>query len=394
MRKILLISFLLTLFTAFSFAQCGINEVEVRVEIDTDTWGYETYWTLTDLEGTVILEGGQGGVYANNTSYSDSICATADDCFIFEIYDTFGDGIWEPDGYEVYVDEVLVASGSDDFGTYAIETVYCPNSCGLTLDALNDLQGHINDITPLTTSDLSLIRNIFIQVPECLAESEAMILLSKSVVEDYDDQIGALFTTPNTEDGFSKEDPGFETERAMVALQQGIFDFVFTPEVYADYPQHINGWFFNSCYSFPGYVDPPADSTVSNAVLIRANFEDPDGMNPYFGINGGGNDNALRPTGLYLSPGSVASVTVPASLVGQDYYVRVGSHQWDLSNKDIFKRLDRISKKIPLNSTTIEVFNPLGGAISILVPYGHRRDCRNQCDQWCRSSFLFAEVIL
>jgi hypothetical protein len=32
---------------------------------------------------------------------------------------------------------------------------------------------------------------------------------------------------------------------------------------------------------FPGYVDPPADSSASNTALILANFEDPDGMNPY-----------------------------------------------------------------------------------------------------------------
>jgi peptidase M60-like protein/type IX secretion system substrate protein len=373
MRKILLISFFLMLFTGYSFAQCGINEVEVRVEIATDNWGYETSWTLTDLIGTVIMQGGQGGVYGNNSSYSDSICVLADGCFFFEIYDTYGDGIYAPNGYELYVDEILVSSGANDIENYAIEIVNCPDPCSIILNALNDLQGHINGAITLSTNELTLIRNTFVQFPECLAESESTILLSKSVVEDYDDQIGALFTTPNTENGFSKDPaaaPGLEVERAMLALQQGIFDHVFTPEVYADYPQHIIDWKFNSCYSFPGYVEPPADSSISNSVLIRANFEDPDGMNPYFDINGDGTNHALRPTGLYLSPGSVASVTVPDSLVGQDYYVRVGSHEWDLTIRPIFKRLDRISRKFPIDSTTIEVFNPFGGAISVLVPYG------------------------
>ena len=49
MHKLRLISFLLTLLTGSSFAQCGINELEVRVDISTDNWGEETYWTLTDL---------------------------------------------------------------------------------------------------------------------------------------------------------------------------------------------------------------------------------------------------------------------------------------------------------------------------------------------------------
>jgi hypothetical protein len=373
MIKILQISFLLMLFTGYSFAQCDINEVEVRVEIATDNWGNETSWTLTDLLGTVIIQGGQGGVYGSNTSYSDSICILADGCFFFEIYDTYGDGIYAPNGYELYVDEILVSSGANEIEDYAIEIVNCPDPCGTILNTLTDLQGQINGTITLTSNELTLIRNIFVRFPECLAESESIILLGKSVVEDYDDQIGALFTTPNTENGFSKDPaaaPGLELERAMLALQQGIFDHVFTPGVYADYPQYINGWKFNSCYSFPGYVDPPADSSVSNSVLIRANFEDPDGMNPYLNINGDGTNHALRPTGLYLSPGSIASVTVPDSLVGQDYYVRVGSHEWDLTIRPLFKRLDRISRKFPIDSTTIEVFNPFGGAISVLVPYG------------------------
>jgi hypothetical protein len=373
MRKLFLIISLHILFAGYSQAQCFNNEVEVRVEITTDPYGNETYWTLTDLSGTVIMQGGQGGVYQNNTIYADSLCVLADGCFFFEIYDTYGDGIFAPGRYELYVNEVLVSSGSDDINSYAAVTAHCPNACSMVLDGLNDFQAHINGITILNGDELTLIRNTFVQFPECLAENESIILLSKSVVEDYDAQIGALFTTPNTENGFSKNPaaaPGLEMERAMIALQQGIFDQVFTPAVYADYPQHINDWKFNSSYVFPGYVDPPVDSSIRHSVLIRANFEDPDGMNPYYDINQDRMEHALRPTGLYVSPGSVVSITVPDSLVGQDYWIRVGSHDWDLTERTAFRRLDRISKKFAIDSTNIEVFNPLGGAISILVPYG------------------------
>jgi len=373
MKKVLLISFFLTLFTDYSFAQCDVSEVEVRVDIMTDAWGEETSWTLSDLMGTVFMQGGQGGVYEDFTSYSDSICVLSNECLFFEIYDIWGDGILAPGGCELFLDEMLVYSGANDIGSYAMTVVNCWDSCGMVLSALNDLQAHINSAITLDAEELMLIRNIFTLFPECLAGSESNILLAKSVVEDYDIEIGALFTTPTTENGFSKDpaaSPGMELERAMFALQQGIFDQIFTPEVYTDYPQHINGWLFYSCFVFPGYVDPPADSSIGISVLIRANFKDPDGMNPYFSINGDGTDHALRPTGLYLSPGSVASVTAPDSLIGQDYYIRVGSHEWDLTDRTYFRRFDRISKKFPINSTTIEVFNPFGGAISVLVPYG------------------------
>ena len=373
MKNILLISFLLTLYTGYSFAQCGANQVEVKVDILTDPWGEETYWTLSDLQGTIVLQGGQGGVYLDNTSYSDSICVSSSSCLFFEIYDTWGDGIYTPAGCELYLDGLLVYSGSNNIGSYASTIVNCSDSCVLVLNALNDLQDHINATITLTPVELTLIKNIFTLFPGCLAISESNILLSKSVVADYDNLFGALFTTPGTQNGFSKDPaiaPGMELERAMIGLQQGIFDEVFTSGVYGNYPQHLDGWKYGACTTFPGFVAPPADSTIGVSVPIRANFEDPDGMNPYYDINGDGTDHALRPTGLYLSPGSVATVTVPNSLVGQDYWIRVGSHEWDLTNRPMFLRFDRISKKFLINSTTIEVFNPFGGAISILVPYG------------------------
>lgn len=373
MRKILLIVSFFALFTNFSYAQCEVDEVQVKVVISTDPWGEETFWTLSDLMGNIVLQGGQDGVYEDNATYSDSVCVQSNACLFFEIYDTFGDGILEPNGCEVYLDGVLVYSIANDINSYAMTVVNCWDSCGMMQNALNDLQSHINGEVTLDAEELTLIKTVFELFPECLASSETLILLSKSVVEDYDNEIGAIFTTPNTINGFSKnpeQNPNMEVERAMIALQQGIFDHVFTSDVYADYPQHINGWMFEACYTFPGFVDPPADSTTSYAVLINANFEDPDGMNPYFDINGDGTDHALRPTGLYLAPGSVATITLPESLVGQDYFIRVGSHEWDLSNRPFHRRFDRISNKFPINSTTIEVFNPFGGAISVLVPYG------------------------
>lgn len=373
MKNIFLIVPLLTLFAGFSNAQCEVDEVEVRVNIATDPWGEETFWTLSDLMGNVILQGGQGGVYESNSSYADSICVQANTCLFFEIFDTFGDGILAPNGCEVYVGETLVYSIANAINSYAMTVLNCWDSCGMVLNALNDLQAHINDEVTLDASELTFIRTIFTLFPECLASSESLIMLSKSVVDDYDNEIGAIFTTPSTENGFSKDPeqaPGMEVERAMIALQQGIFDYVFTSEVYADYPQHINGWMFDACYTFPGYVSPPTDSSATYSMLILANFEDPDGANPYYDINGDGTEHALRPTGLYLAPGSVATVTLPESLVGQDYFIRVGSHEWDLTDRTDFRRFDRISNKFAINSSTLEVFNPFGGAISVLVPYG------------------------
>ncbi|MDB4325425.1 T9SS type A sorting domain-containing protein, partial [Flavobacteriaceae bacterium] len=317
----------------------------------------------------IVMQGGQEGVYENFTNYSQTVCVATGTSVVFEIYDDYGDGIYAPGGYWLYIGDFLVSSGSDDIGFYATFTTNTPCE---TSENLIDLQNHINGIATLTQPQLLSIRDVFQVQPICLRDQEN-ILLAKSVIEDYDSQVGPLFSTPNTVNGFSKDPvaaPGLGLQRAMVALQQAVLDAIMTPEIYAAYPEHIDGWVFNSSYTFPGYVDPPTNPTVNNSVLIRANFADPDGSNPYFDINADGTNHALRPTGLYLAPGSIATVTVPNSLVGQDYYIRVGSHEWDLGIRGNFYRLDRITKKFPINNTTIEVFNPFGGAISILVPYG------------------------
>ena len=368
MKKSLLVSFILTLFTNFSFAQCPNDQVEIRVDILTDNYGYENYWTLSYESGDVIMQGGQGGVYENFTNYSETTCVPEATSVIFEIFDEYGDGIFAPGGYWLYVDNLLVSSGSDDIGSYATFTTNSPCE---TSEALIALLNHINSNNTLTETELLAIRDVFLAQPQCL-QNEEFIVLAKSVIEEYDTLVGPLFSTPNTFNGFSKDPvaaPGLGMERAMVALQQVILDFVMTPEVYAEYPEHIDGWIFNTSNTFPGYVDPPSDPSVSHSMLIRANFKDPAGTNPHLNINGDQTNHALRPTGLYLAPGSIATVTVPNSLVGQGFYVRVGSHEWDLGIRPKFYRLDRITKKFPIDTSTIEVFNPFGGAISILVPY-------------------------
>lgn len=354
---------------------CGTfdDEVTFRVEIETDQWGGETSWAITDLEGEVIMQGGQDGAYGAFESHADSICVDFNGCYFFEIWDAYGDGITPPGGFALYVDNALVASGADDVGAYAHATLHCPASCAMVGNAIHGLQNHINGADPLDGNALLAIRDTLRLFPECLASSEEIILLAKETVAAYDAQVGPLFTTPATEFGFSKDPSvsvGLELEHAMLALQQAIFDHTFSPAVHAEWPEHLHLWKFNSCFNFPGSPPFPEDSATTHTRIIRATFEDPEGMNPFFNINGDGTDHALRPTGTYLAPGSWATVSVPEELVGQNFWVRVGAHEWDLTDKPSFKRLDRISKKFPIDTTAVLVFNPLGGAISIMVPFG------------------------
>jgi len=373
MQKILLFCASVLYFSNFGFGQCSESQIKVKVEILTDEYGGETSWTLSDIEGSVVLGGGQGTGLENRRLYTDSICLADSACYVFEIIDSYGDGIFAPGGYKLFLNDTLLSSGADDIGSSDRVKVNCLAACGLVENALSDLKKHLDGESTLDPIELSKLRNIFEKLPECLPLREELIQESKQIIQLYETRIGALFTTPNTRNGFAKDPtraPGLDLERVMVALQQSVFDQVFVPDVYALFPSLIEGWLFNSCYHFPGFVEGPLDSSAAKSVSIRANFSDPVGKNPYYNINGDGTDHALRPTGFYLAPGRIVRVTVPASLVGKGYFIRVGSHEWDLSIRDVYERFDRISKTFPIEATTLEVFNPFGGAISVLVPYG------------------------
>lgn len=95
--------------------------VEVLVHIVPDNWPNEISWTLSDNEGNEIGSGGAQGA---------SFCVDVETCVIFNIYDSYGDGIFSPGGYWFYYDGELIGSGNNyGYGTY--EEVGCPagSSC-------------------------------------------------------------------------------------------------------------------------------------------------------------------------------------------------------------------------------------------------------------------------
>ncbi|MCZ4408663.1 Omp28-related outer membrane protein [Cryomorphaceae bacterium 1068] len=85
---------------------------EIEVVIDTDNYGEETYWRVVDGDENVLGEGGNSwvgttnigvgggaptegaGTYNSNQTYETTVTIPAGvDCYSFEIYDYYGDGI-------------------------------------------------------------------------------------------------------------------------------------------------------------------------------------------------------------------------------------------------------------------------------------------------------------
>ncbi len=78
----------------------GINQSRVTVTVYTDDYPAETSWQLINSKnGAIRLS--DGNFYESNSRYSKSICLYNRQCYIFTIYDEFGDGILSDEKYSV-----------------------------------------------------------------------------------------------------------------------------------------------------------------------------------------------------------------------------------------------------------------------------------------------------
>jgi len=149
-------------------------------------------------------------------------------------------------------------------------------------------------------------------------------------------------------------------------VMQGIMDEIYTAPVLAAHEALLNGFKLGVSAQFPGPCPPPADPTVSRTVSIQGSFQDTFGRHTQQWTT-----PARKPTGTYLAPGTIVTVTVPPSLVNKGYKVRVGCHSWDIETRRIqVYRLDRATTLFPITATTTKIASPYGGGIYIEVPFG------------------------
>ena len=68
----------------------GIDAGTINVSILTDGYGSETSWDIKDESGNVL---GSGGPYGNNQQINETAIVAAQECYIFTLYDSYGDGM-------------------------------------------------------------------------------------------------------------------------------------------------------------------------------------------------------------------------------------------------------------------------------------------------------------
>ena len=104
--------------------ECSLNEIQIDILISTDPYPGETSFTLNDNQG--IIWASEDPVFEEAyVAYPFQYCLPDDGCYIFTVYDSYGDGIYSSGGVEVYYEENLVLE-DPDFQYNSSITMNCP----------------------------------------------------------------------------------------------------------------------------------------------------------------------------------------------------------------------------------------------------------------------------
>ena len=258
---------------------------------------------------------------------------------------------------------------------YCKKSPVAGDSTAVFLAALAKLTNHLNGVRSLSPFDIREQHSLMATTMPELAGSEATLNEAFKLIDLYDSKRGPLFTeNSKTKDSFENVPvrpsatsdayiDDYSIDRAIFALVQAIFEDVYVkPDVYKVYESFLKGKKFLTSHAFPGKVKNDA-KPANGSVKINASVPRLAGVAPRYA-----NENARRPTGYFLAPGDVGSVTVPANLAGKGIKILVGAHTHDKSAIRRVHRPYRMHLEFPVVNATTKISNPFGGSIYIIVP--------------------------
>lgn len=163
--------------TAISIERPTASTEEITITIQTDQYGYETYWALIDEAGEIVVDGGnaavglnggglqvqpQGG-YSNNTEYTETVMVNTDTCYEFVIVDDWGDGICCAYGDGFYT--ITDAEGNDvlNGGQFALsDSKGFRNEGEAVVPLVAAFSSEVSDMTVTVTNESSDNANTYV----------------------------------------------------------------------------------------------------------------------------------------------------------------------------------------------------------------------------------------
>ncbi|MCU0695995.1 MAG: M60 family metallopeptidase [Myxococcaceae bacterium] len=242
---------------------------------------------------------------------------------------------------------------------------------GLSIDELKQsterLLAHVSGTTVLPPAELGTEVARFERHSILLDTDAQATQRALELVAAWEARAGALFMTSATERGVNASaSPGDAAYPALAQLkvQQAVFDGAFTPTALQHCAASFEGKAWRTSEYFPGAVSSAPDTSKSHQVRVLATVPAAWGRPECYSAA-----PVVRPTGLYLSPGGVAEVHVPDSMVGAGFTIQVGAHIGNHGHKATFSRMPRVTKTFPITSKVTRIGSPLGGGVYVLVPY-------------------------
>ena len=326
-------------------AQCPVGQTEAIVTIVPDNYPNETSWELF-ADNVLVATGGIN---------SDTVCVDTTACMVFEIYDTYGDGIccgYGQGSYTLTFDGVIMDEGGQ-FTEQATEQFNCPVDTAGILTALQAMIAHVDNSIPLSLVQ----REAYVSEIILLGYTDVFLAIRDEVltyITEYETNYPVIFENRQPVN-ISTLAP--ET-RLLIDFEQYILDAQLTDGTIAA----MEGVVFAFSSVFPGPVDPDAPRIANAVVPINGTHVHIPAAITAFDL-----DPAKRPTGYYAAPGEIVTITIPAGLVGAGLMAQIGTQDADIT-PTWTNRLSRITCDFPLDAISTQIISPLGGCIYIKVP--------------------------
>ncbi len=154
-----------------------------------------------------------------------------------------------------------------------------------------------------------------------------------------------------------------ETSQITFFVKQWILDNLYT----SDSLTHLNGLSFLEASDWPGLPNQAAQNVAENNPT-RSRINGSYSKDP--GLQTNGDSMAYRLTGQYAPPGEVVTMQVPENVLNKGLQVLVGIHYWDASSVLPYRRFNRMGTFFRMNKAELQIVNPLGGSILVMVPDG------------------------
>ena len=200
-----------------------------------------------------------------------------------------------------------------------------------------------------------------------LADTLPVISAAFDLINCYETNPGPIFLNAATTGGFPNAPgalDGFEYDRAIFLIQQELFEVLYTKDKIAKYSTFLKGRKYLTSNYFPGACPLPADSSQVYIATVNASMPADWGKPTAWSTT-----PARRPTGYYLSPGSIGKVKVPNIMVNAGYKILVGAHPQWISSINPVQRFFKIFNTYDITDSVTLIANPFGGGIYIITPY-------------------------